>query len=313
MNILQALLSLDAGAIASMEREDGKAPSDVQSGSHEGHLWQKLLEALRVEAGFAATFIATSASIANALDGSLRNKPSAQALLTYLPSEMPILATAMPRMINGELLPELAQSAQALEARLSLARRMSIAYAAETKGGQTSTTVNLTALQDALAHTCTSAMRFLEALDDQTHPSCERSARKLPLLDLLASAANGQSPCVEQDGCVSVPGWAERRRHHRQDIDIEVEVELITSQATFTARAFDVSRSGFGLMQMSSVALASLKRGDLVRLKLPDCRILDGRIAWTTESKSGIELSLNLHPDDPILKTSTGEKSAIHR
>jgi hypothetical protein len=101
-----------------------------------------------------------------------------------------------------------------------------------------------------------------------------------------------------------VPGWAERRRHKRQVIDITIEI--LTSQGAFMARAFDVSCSGLGIAEIPSAALAGLTIGGPVRLQVPDGRVLSGIVAWVAASKAGVHLSPNLCPDDPILNSEIG-------
>lgn len=292
MNILQALLSLDADAIASIEREEGFEHSGATPVIRQGSATWHVLRAVQQEVECAATFVAVSTSIANALSTSLNGRMSARALLTYTSPETPILAAALPRLIGGTELPELVRTCQDFEARLSLARRLSRIYANESKSAAFAQTVDLSALQDALAHACASAVRLLEAITAQTTPLAQGSNRNHALTGLLNDAAKGQHPCVERDGCIVVPGWAERRRDARQLIDMEVEI--LTSEGAYLARAFDASVSGFGLSQVPETARAFLTRGAQVRLKVPDGRSLDGKIAWTAGSKTGIQLNAKL-------------------
>jgi PilZ domain len=311
MNILQALLSLDADAIASIQSKEGFEHSGAKPAVQQGSATWHVLRAVQQEVETGATFVAVSASISNALSTELDGRMSASALLTYAPPKMPILAAALPRLIDGGELPEIVRSCQDFEARVSLARRMALAYADESSRNASKKTVNLSALQDALAHACNSAVEFLEALNAQTGRSAEGSTRNRPLLDRLASAAQGHHPCVEEDGCIVIPGWAERRRHKRQAIDIKIEI--LTKQGVFLARAFDVSCSGFGLAEIPGAALGCLTLGNPLRLKVPDGRVLSGTVAWVTTSKAGVQLSPNLSSNDPILLGEIGSNTSIPR
>lgn len=297
MNYLQSLLALDASAIASFD------PEYNHSGLERGYAKASsfVLEALWREALTTATFVAVSANIANALANPATAKvASRHALQTYVTPEMPVFTTTWPGMINGDMLPELLAPYQAFADRVGLARRMALAYVHEAKVPFSDQTVDLTTLQDALANACCAALVLLAELGsarrehgtDGDELRAHTSQRQL--IQLLIAASHGAHPCVEADGCVVIPGWAERRRHQRQTVDFPVEVHAF--ERVWTARAFDVARGGLGLD-----GAGELQPGDAIALKVPDGRLFRANTAWVSGSKAGVCLLQPLAAGDPLI------------
>ncbi len=299
MNYLQSLLALDATALATFDFEAGP-PVRVEQPSSAATA--RLLQALWREAATAATFIAVSASIANVLaDRSVACPVNVQAFETYVLPQTPIFASALPGFIAGDQLAELSEPYQDFEARIGLARRMALAFAREAHGRPAERTVDLVTLQDALHNAAAAASTLMAGLVD--------SCRTLPLdmdfaavetahprlSNLLLAVARGGHPCVEADGCVIVPGWAERRHHARYGVDFDVEIE--TSLGIYSAKAFDAGQGGIGLDGGISVEI-----GDTINVRIPDGRTLNARIAWVAGSRSGATFIQPLGRDDPLLR-----------
>lgn len=297
MNYLQSLLTLDAAALADLETssdEESKEPARSRE-------TLRLIRSIVSEAECCATFLAVSASVCNALaDPRLSAMVSPRAFQTYVIPALPVFAAALPRMIDGELLPELAAPFQAFEARVNLARRMALAYASEAIGTATRSTVDLGTLQDAFANACNAAVDLLASLSEASdlqsdgNPEPSKGLPQDQLLGILRAAAAGGHPCVEADGCVIVPGWAERRKHLRQAAVFAVTITV--GDEVQTARAFDIARGGIGLDGVSCLA-----SGQEVDLTLPDGRILPAKIAWVGGSKAGATLLDVLPAGDPLL------------
>ena len=296
MNYLQSLLALDASAIANFDlvsNHSWPAPGDAKASLF-------VLEALWREALTTATFVAVSASIANALANPTTAKvASRHALQTYITPEMAVFTATRPSMINGDRLPELLAPYQAFEARVGLACRMALAYAREAKVPFSDQTVDLTTLQDASANACCAALTLLAELGSARRKhgtvgdDLDAHTTQQPLMHLLIGASHGGHPCVEADGCVVIPGWAERRRHYRQLVDFPVEIHAL--ERAWTARAFDVARGGLGLD-----GVRELQPGDAVTIKVPDGRSLRANIAWVSGSKAGVCLLEPLAWGDPL-------------
>lgn len=296
MNYLQSLLALDASAIASFDPDfysPGTSPAAAKS-------WYPRLDALLQEASGSATFVAVSASIANALaNPRLVSVVSANAFRTFIVPDMPYYAASMNRLIDGEPMSELALPFQTFYARVGLMRRMTQAYAGEA-ASPSDRTVDLATLQDACANACRAAIALLAALSatrgDQAadHNPSEPCTPQSQLIELLAAAAHCQHPCVEADGCIVIPGWAERRRHTRHCVDFPVEIHAFGQ--IWVARAFDAASGGLGLE-----GAGSLKFGDAISVKIPDGRHMQTKVAWVSGTKAGIKFLRALAPGDPMI------------
>jgi hypothetical protein len=304
MDYLQSLLALDGVAIANYgklleeertgDNEDSK-PSDSAAAEHPVPDTVRLLLALNAEAEAAATLIAVSASIANALARNDAPRPCPRALTTFAPPEPGVFAASAAHLMSQEYAPELLPALQELFSRMALARQMSRAFAAEAGINSRAPSVDPEALADAWRKACRSAETALRTLKRELnqHGAPQRAAT-VGLLDLLDVAGRGLHPCVEPDGCVIVPGWAERRQHRRHRTDLEVEVMI--GLAVETARVFDVSAGGMGL-----TGLKTPRRGDAITVKLDTGRRLRGTIAWVAGNKAGMRLQQPLAPGDALL------------
>ena len=257
MDYLQSLLSLDGVAIANYDRllaERNKYPLPPEDA--------RLLLALYAEAETAATLIAVSASIANTLSREDGPSPNVRSLTTFSPPDLAFFTSCSPQLLQSEFGSEILPNLQDLVARIGLARQMSKALVAEASIKSKAPSVDTEALSDAWQKACSSAARALKALNREMNRQSNLAPRQsAALLDLLDMAGRGLYPCVEPDGCVIVPGWAERRLHKRQKADFEVEATLGLSIET--ARAFDISAGGMGL-----TGLTNPRRGDAISVKL---------------------------------------------
>lgn len=305
MNYLQSLLSLDAAAIASFDDEIELAdpiPEALQVSS-------RLLDAVWREMESVATMAAVSASIVNALSTPEGSRTvSAQALQTYAPPDMPVFASAFAHMIDSGRFSHLAETLQVFETRVSLARRMGLAYAREQRARSSDQTadrtVDLETLQDAWAHACEAALNVISDVSRVRHTQIsgpfklERPGPEQRLSNLLIAAANGLHPCVGSDGYVTIPGWAERRHHKRQLVDFAIEVH--NAGRMFSARVFDVSAGGLGMVWLSGPQRPELNSGDFIAIKVPGGRSLKGRIAWLSGCKAGVTLAEPLAAGDAL-------------
>lgn len=302
MNYLQSILSLDATSFAG--GTSAAAGADVSGNDRSVEL--RLADGLATETETAATFVAVCASISNALSVACATRHlSARALQTYAVPDMPMLAAALPRLIDGYALSSLFAPSQEFLARNSLVQRMSRAFAREIAGWPQDRTVELSSLQDAWAHACEAMLALraelvnvrLNLAAETNNPEARTAHRRLS--SLLSAAANGGYPCVERGGTVVIPGWAERRRHPRQYIDINIEICIF--DRLFAAHTFDASSGGLGIDELPIAFLQLARQGDAISFTLPGGHMLRGSIAWIAGAAAGITLTEPLAPHDPIL------------
>ena len=291
MDYLSSLLSLDGIAIGNYDRvladrdRTPLAPEDA-----------RLLMALHAEAETAATLVAVSASVANALAREDAPKPSPRSLTTFAPPDLALFSASAAQLMDAGFGSQLLPALQDLAARIALARQMSKAFVAEAGIKAKVPSVDPEALSDAWRKACGSAQTALKALkrelSQQGAPIPARQA--VALLDLLEVAGRGLNPCVEADGCVIVPGWAERRQHKRQKVDLQAEASIGLSLEP--VQIFDVSTGGMGL-----TGLKNPRRGDALTVKLASGRRLRGSVAWVAGSKAGMRFEQPIPPGDTLL------------
>lgn len=291
MDYLQSLLSLDGITIANYDRilQDPR-PSKARP----EHI--RLLMALKAEAETAAMLVAVCASLANALSREHGTRPAARCLTTFSPPELSLFQASTTALIGSEASVELVPTLQDFAARLSFARQMSQVFVTESPSARAAASIDAEALSDAWRKACLSAQGALAGLSAELrrHVTATVKDPSEGLIEQLQQAEAGLSPCVERDGCVIVPGWAERRQSKRIRVDIAAEVHL--GPSIRTARVFDVSTGGMGLR-----GLENLRRGDSVLVKLAYGRRFRGTIAWVAGDKAGVRFQQALPADDALL------------
>jgi PilZ domain len=298
MNYLQSILCLDSEALAALEQH---VIPPV-----EPHPDTATLALLSAQVETAATFAAVTASVANALADPRAPKVNVHALTTYAPPDVPAFGSDAQLLALTTTIPGLAGSIQDFGARLGLSKRMADAFIRESTTSGHARSIAPEVLADAWSKTCASALRLVRTLSD-TGPGQAASAhdqRFDHLCHLLEDAQGRRHPCVEADGCVVVPGWAERRRQPRVSTNLPAEIQF--GPVTYDISIVDVSQGGLGL-DGNQVLLA----GDVVSVLIPDGRSLKGRIAWVAGTKAGLELADPLAPDDPLLRHGPSSTFAL--
>ncbi len=287
MNYLQSILCLDSTALEALERQVRPPVGRDSDG----------LAKLSAHVEIAATFSAVTASIANALADPRAPKVNVQALSTYAPSDLPAAFDTAEQMAWDGEDQDLAANLFEFQARLGLAKRMAHAFVNERADKSPNPSVAPDALADAWCNTCASALRLVHVISDvrKLAPEAAETQRFIALCQLLEEAKGPAYPCVETDGYVVVPGWAERRRQARYEINIPALIEF--GPVSYEISIVDVSRGGLGID-----GIQVLLAGDTVTVNLPDGRSLPARVAWVSGARAGLELADPLAPDDPLLR-----------
>ena len=224
------------------------------------------------------------------------NLTTAEFLRGFAPPDLALFVASATQLVNAGFGAKLLPALQDLAARIALARQMSKAFMAEAGIKAKVPSVDPEALSDAWRKACGSAQTALKALKQEMsqHGAPAPARQAVALLDLLEVAGRGLHPCVEPDGCVIVPGWAERRQHRRVKVDLEAEASLGLSQQT--VQIFDISSGGMGL-----TGLTNPRRGDALTVKLASGRRLRGSVAWVAGSKAGMRFQQPLPAGDALL------------
>ncbi|MFV0297062.1 MAG: PilZ domain-containing protein [Hyphomicrobiaceae bacterium] len=230
-------------------------------------------------------FSAAATSLLASIAASRRNRKLLLAQLgSALPPEPHVLVSAIRGGAVFGLDPETVARIQLLPARLSMAKatvmplldKDSPAAVQETPLSVWQQTCNtlLDLIRRLKAEGQSSALdRFTD--DDNASPSIER---------LLAAAALGGAPCVGPDGIVEIPGWLERRKVKRQQVN--VDAQLVVGDARHAVIIRDLSPSGAGLERVDF----PLDPGVSCRLVAGD-ETVDGVIIWCGEGRCGVKFA----------------------
>ncbi len=259
----------------------------------------RILLQLRDEILRTGLLIAVASGIANALES---NAPKINPYLleVYSPSDSPYVRTLLDALLIAAVPLNVSRSIQAFTAHLTLAQRMSGAFGslAPIQTGASSV-VDAEVLADAWRRTAIATLEAIGALNAALR-SADSSNALVPsamkaTMNLLHHATLGESVCIDAEGRISIPGWAERRSAKRTSLDFEAVA--IVGDVLYPVRVRDASTTGLGL-------LGSLegKPGTRIQIRLPGSRQFSGRITWNDGQRTGIELEERLDVADPLLQ-----------
>jgi hypothetical protein len=122
------------------------------------------------------------------------------------------------RLAANETFFELHQLWLAVRARLLFVSQLTAAHAAEAGTSGAHATFTTEVVADAWCRSCSLLADFL-ALVSRTMSEAGVVAAPphvAQIVALLEQAAAGRSPCIDDQGRFSMPGWAERRRDRRR-------------------------------------------------------------------------------------------------
>ncbi len=267
-----------------------------------------LLSQILDEIATSGILIAVSAGIANAAaKGSLAVRRSSVTI--YAPVQTPLFRTltgSLPRHVADA---NLCRAVQAYCVRLSLAQRMTWSFAgtddnvlATSPAGATAarpavrvTAVDGDVLADAWRRACRATTDCMAALQAALGPLAGDQASPVAFAsELLRQAEAGGCPCMEPDGRVTIPGWAERRREPRHTVQLAATAQI--GERFIPVMIRDASPSGLGLESSQMAA-----PGERIVVRLPGDRQLPGDIAWSDGQRIGVRLDRPLMPGDPLL------------
>jgi PilZ domain len=120
--------------------------------------------------------------------------------------------------------------------------------------------------------------------------------RLLEIEALAKSARYGGTPCVRSDGLVLIPGWLDRRRDRR--IPVRVSVVIDYGRGRQRAILSDVSGAGIGVS-----SCPSLPSGTSMSVELPNGRILNGLVAWSSGGNIGLRFAEPMRETDPLFRS----------
>ncbi len=257
----------------------------------------RLASTLKVDLVNTAALVAAAASLANAMENGAAVASGPRALAVVVPAPSARLTEAVERLLAEDIDAGVSEALQAFAARLQLAERMSTAFIDGADAAPSGQPVDADVLADAWRRTCAAIGDAITALDALAAPPGAESDACDKVLALLDEAGSGGSPCVEPDGRIAIPGWAERRRDARYDIERSAVASCGGTSTPVTIR--NLSASGLGLEVPNGARI-----GDRLTLRLPSGREISGTVAWAGGHRAGIKLDRRLPDDDPSVSAA---------
>ena len=192
-----------------------------------------------------AYLTAATTDLAMAVDKTMTSRESYADLQLYLPTEARdlrkplavLLRTVGEEYVLGDIM--------LLPARMQFGLRMAAKLATDPEDPRISTDV----FADAWKHI---ARGMLEAanLCEHVQSRCEKRMYDLSLpAGLLTNVLAGKHPCLDRDGNLSVPNWAERRGSKRYPC--RVEVTVVSERQAQTGILKNFSAEGLGITGLS--------------------------------------------------------------
>ena len=277
--LLAELAQIEVRAVAS---------SEGQPELGNNHKTARLATQLLSELLNTAPLITVATAIANAVEAG-HPRLHRRAIAVYAPVQTPSFQKLVERLLDTETSLDICAAVQNHCARLSLAVRM---CRAGDDGVIAVPEVDIEILADAWRRAAGAATDAIEALSALAKALPED--RLLPALSLLQLAKSGETPCIDADGRVTIPGWAERRREKRRSVHLAAIAQI--GRQVVPAMIRDVSPSGIGLQCTYQAAPE-----ERIIVRLPGDRQMAGTVTWSDGQRIGVMLDQRLEVGDPLL------------
>lgn len=236
-----------------------------------------------------AYLTAATTDLAIAVDTALATRESYADLQLYLPTEASDLRKPLATLLQivdedydlGDIM--------LLPARMRFGMRMAAKLATDPTDERISGDV----LADAWKHIA-SGMLEATRLCDHVQEKFGKQIYDLSLpTGLLTNVLSGKHPCLDCDGRLSVPNWAERRGSKRYPC--RVEVSVFSERQTQSGIVKNFSAEGLGITGLSGF---ELNEKVTVRRLIGDD--ITGRIQRADNDWTGVAMDRGLYFDDPF-------------
>lgn len=275
------------------------APEDTDTTEHElDARTARVFQAVLLEIEQATVFTAVSMSVTTAL--LTNNTPAVNPwhLQTYGPARPQIYPLVAAKLLSSSLGTERLAPVQNYFARLEFAQRLSQTILGLDPALDASARLNeFEKLEDAWRYTCRAS---LEANDTIRICLSESGFDEPPAVNangeaLLRAAERGEQPCVDRDGNVTVPGWAENRQAKRVAVNLPAIAYYRGLKQTVVID--NASKSGLGLAGLDGAI-----PGRMISLAVEGGETLSGMIIWSRGKNTGIKLDETLSDDHRLLR-----------
>jgi hypothetical protein len=236
-----------------------------------------------------AYLTAATTDLAIAVDKAMATRQSYADLQLYLPIEANDLRKPLATLLKivdedydlGDIM--------LLPARMQFGMRMAAQLAADPAEERISGDV----FADAWKHIA-SGMLEAVGLCDHVQKKCGNQSYDLSLpAGLLSNVLAGKHPCLDRDGRLSVPNWAERRGSKRYPC--RVEVSVVSKRQTQPGTIRNFSAEGLGI-----TGLSGFEVNEKVTVKRAVGDDITGRIQRIDKNWTGFVMDKGLYFDDPF-------------
>jgi hypothetical protein len=255
----------------------------TQNHTGAGPLALRQLAMLKTELLDACILISVATSIANAIAREDFEHLCPGSIAKYCPQSTTSFQKTMDWILSAETdcPTALARHIQSYCSRLAMAKKLCICFTEENKTPNTHKTIDVTALADAWQRVCLAAVELNQALNTYLETAGELVVIKTEIstVRLLKLAKSGKSPCLDEDGRIHIPGWAERRRDNRRPTDFQVTA-LIRGK-TETVTVLDLSPGGAKLSAAAGI-------GERVIVRFENGLEVLSIVRWTKRGQIGV-------------------------
>lgn len=224
-------------------------------------------------------------SVFNAMERQCFVDLDQRAMRPFIPGHSDALMGAAAELLAHDGDMSLVVAIKSYLAQFNLAVRLTQALMAPTSAAPNTAGDDIELIADAWRRTCARTLdaeaMLAKGLRDTA--SARRTAERERARQLMEAAALGGWPCLDADGRVNVPGWAERRRSVR--VAVSQLVTVIAHGVGVAGRLIDVSREG-----MQIEVASDSKIGDAIAVVLADQRRVRGHVRWARDGRIGVLL-----------------------
>ena len=232
-----------------------------------------------------ATLSAIVSSVLNAFERDAFHRLPLSYAKTFLPRHTALFDAVSAQLGMSDTAQELVRSLQNYSARFQLAERLAFALPTDVASSLELDAAPIGSAADAWRRLCAATLTVerLAAEAASGHDWQPAGIERERARHMLGAAVGGGWPCLDDDGRVSVPGWAERRRSAR--IPVNLESSVIHGDRIVSARVIDISAEGAQIE-----ADISARPGDRVVVTLPDARQSPATVRWARDGRFGLLL-----------------------
>ena len=219
---------------------------------------------------------AVTAGIANAIERTRENRKLCSALGVYTPTHSISFLKSVERLVQSVLSIDDGAKVQTYLARLDLAARLTRNFEVQSATADGFDLPDAEPMADAWRRAAGAAVQAIGVLAEAIGSSGGGRAKEGTArgLGLLRMAAAGNSPCVDAEGRISIPGWAERRRERRRSVNLPARI--LTEKRVLSVKILDASPTGLGIE-----CAAAIEIDTEISVLFADNRRLAGRVVWT--------------------------------